>query len=111
MHAHNPTTEKEINDYTNALMLLCPFRVTVRRGFGEDSCGVLGVTIHMQEHGAIEIRRESDGWQARAIKTGNRLRHSCRTSLLEVTRDVLGAVLSFRPTPPPQPWVMPGGGE
>lgn len=111
MHAHNPATEKEVNDYINALCLLCPFSITVRCGSDEDSRWVLGVTIHLPEHGAIEIRRESDGWQAHAIKTGNRLRHYCRTSLLEVTRDVLGAVLSFRPTPPPQPWVMPGGDE
>lgn len=111
MHAHNPATEQEVNDYTNALMLLCPFQVSVRHGFGKKSCGVIGVTIHLPEHGAIEIRRESDGWQARAVKTGNRLLHSCRTSLLEVTRDVLGAVLMLRPTLPPQPWAMLGGDE
>jgi hypothetical protein len=111
MHAHNPATPEEVNAYTNALMMLCPFSVTVRHSVGGGSAWVLGVTIHMPEHGAVEIRREVDGWQAHAMRTGNRLHHGCRTSLLEVTRDVLAAVLTLRPTTPAQPWAMPGGGE
>ena len=97
----NPSTMNEVYEYRLALRTFCPGACVRYETEGRTSAYVLNVDIPAANGAKVRISKASEVWRACAFHPDGSgpvemHDHSDRSSLMEVTRDVVALLLALR---------------